>query len=59
MPVNGRKGGDSNRRIVHSGGTCIDSYVPSVEEEKVTIEYGALKHILLRKGDFYYDEQQS
>ena len=38
MPVNGEKGGDSNGRIVYSGGTCTDSSVPSVEE-KVTTEY--------------------
>lgn len=58
MPVNGGKGGDSNGRIVHSGGNYTDISVPSVEAEKVTTEYGASKHILSRKGDFYYDEQQ-
>ena len=39
MPVNGRKGGDSNGSIVHSGGNCTDISIPSAEE-KVTIKYG-------------------
>ena len=39
MPVNGGKGGDSNGRIVHSGGNYTDISVSSAEE-KVTTEYG-------------------
>lgn len=41
MPVNGRKGGESIGRIVHSGGNYTDISVSSVEAEKVTTEYGA------------------
>ena len=35
-----REGGDSNGRIVHSGGNYTNISVPSVEAEKLITEYG-------------------
>lgn len=59
MPLVGRrKGGASNGYIVYSGDSCIVICVSFMGTEKVTIQNETKKHILLRKGDVYYEEQQ-
>jgi hypothetical protein len=52
MPLWGRKGGDANGCIIHSGSINTDIHVPPDKKRQVTIN----KAIKI-KGDYDYEQQ--